>query len=102
MHRQGTAIARPQFVKQSPTIATQRLISGYALGEQQAFDAIYVLNPLSDQDLALAAKPTAVLFLGSPRFDHRAYPRFAALIRQQRAKECLAVDPISLRSPAPT
>ena len=86
MHRQGTAIARPQFVEPSPTIATQRLVSGHALREQQTFDAIYVLDPLSDQHLALAAKPAAVLFLGSRRFDHRAYPRFAALIRQQRAK----------------
>ena len=41
MHRQGTAIARPQFVEPSPTIATQRLVSGHALGEQQTFDAIW-------------------------------------------------------------
>jgi len=60
------------------------------------------LTPLRDQYLALAAKPATVLFLGSRRFDHRAHPRFAALIRQQRAKQRLAVDPVILRSSATT
>ena len=99
---QGTAIARPQLVEPLPTIAAQRLVPGHALGEQQSFDAIDVLDPLGDQHFALAAETAAVFFLGRRRFDHRAHPRFAALIRQQRAKQRLAVDPVSLRPPAPT
>jgi len=85
-----------------PSIAAKRLVAGYTLAEQQSFDAIDVLDPLGDQDLALATKSAAVLFLGCWRFDHRAHPRLAALIRQQRAKQRLAVDPVSLRPPAPT
>ena len=102
MLRQGTAIARPQLFEPSPAIATQRLVIGHALGEQQSFDTIYVLDPLGDQHLAFAAKSAAVLFLGRRRFDHCAHPRFTALVRQQRAKQRLAVDPVGLRSPAPT
>jgi hypothetical protein len=37
-------------------IATQRLVPGHALGEQRSFDAIYVLDPLGDRHLALAAE----------------------------------------------
>jgi hypothetical protein len=37
-------------------IATRRLVPGHALGEQRSFDAIYVLDPLGDQHLALAAE----------------------------------------------
>src|ERR1700738_2892205 len=71
-------------------------------GEGQSFDTIHVLDPLGDQHLAFAAETAAVLFLGSRRFDHCTHPRFTALVRQQRAKQRLAVDPVGLRSPAPT
>ncbi len=97
---QRTPIPRPQFVQSSLPIAMQRLVSGYALAEQQTFDAIDVLDPLGDQNLALAAKPTAVLFLRCRRFDHGAHPGFAALVGQQRTKQRLAVNPIRLRLPA--
>jgi hypothetical protein len=45
-----------------------------------------VPDPLGDQHLALAAEAAAVLFLGSRCLDHRAHPRFAPLVRQQRAR----------------
>ena len=98
---QGTAIARPQLVEPSPTVAAQRLVTGYALGEQQSFDAIDVLDPLVDQHFALAAEAATIFFLGRRRFNHRAHSRFAALIRQQRAKQGLAVDPVGLGPPPP-
>ena len=96
-----TAIARLQLVEPFPPIAAQRLVAGYALGEQQSFDAIDVLDPLGDQHLALAAEAAAVFFLGRRRLDHRAHPRFAALVGQQRANQRLAVDPVGLRPPPP-
>ena len=102
MHRQRAAIARLQLVKPLPPIATQRLVAGYALGEQQSFDPVDMLDPFVDQHLALAAETAAVLFFGRWRLDHRAHPRFAALVRQQRAKQRLAVDPVGLRPPPPT
>src|SRR5271169_3016920 len=46
-----------------------------------------MLDPLADQLLALATEATAVLFLGGRRFHHRAHPRFAALVCQQRANQ---------------
>src|SRR3984893_5677852 len=96
------AIARPKLVEPLPSIAAKRLVAGYTLAEQQSFDAIDVLDPLGDQDLALATKSAAVLFLGCWPLAHRAPPRLPAFIRQQRAKQRLAVDPVSLRPPAPT
>ena len=59
-------------------------------------------DPLDDQHLALAAEAAAVLFLGSRCLDHRTDPRFTPLVRQQRANQPFAVDPVSLRTPAPT
>jgi hypothetical protein len=79
-----------------------RGLPGHALGEQQSFDPVDVQDPFVGQHLALAAKSAAVFFLRCRRFDHRAHPRFAALVRQQRAKQRLAVDPVGFRSPAPT
>ena len=79
---QGTAIARPQLVELLPSIAAQRLVAGYALPEEQPFDPVDVLDPFVGQYFALAAETAAVLFFGGRRFDHRAHPRFAALIRQ--------------------
>src|SRR6476646_5969759 len=34
--------------------------------------------------------------------DHRTHSRFTALVCQQRANQRLSVDPVSLRTPAPT
>src|SRR5438094_10267294 len=61
-----------------------------------------MLDPLADQHLALATEATAVLFLGGRRFHHRTHSRFTALVCQQRANQRLSVDPVSLRTPAPT
>ena len=102
MFLQGTTIARPQLVEPLPSIAAQRLVPGYALGEQQSFDPVHMQDPFVGQYLALTAKSAAVLFLGSRHLDHRAHPRFSALVRQQRAKQRLAVDAVSLRPPTPT
>jgi hypothetical protein len=73
-----------------------------ATSQLDRLTAIDVPDPLNDQHLALAAETAAVLFLGSRCLDHRADPRFAPLVRQQRANQRLAVDPVSLRPPAPT
>src|SRR5271166_622080 len=59
-----------------------------------------MLDPLRDQRLALAADTAAVLLPGRRRLYHRADARFAALVRQQRANQCLAVDPVGLCPPA--
>ena len=60
-----------------------------------------MLDPFGDQHLALAAEAAAVFFLGRRRLDHRADPRFAALISQQRAQQRFAVDPVGLGAPPP-
>jgi hypothetical protein len=73
---------RRQLVEPLAAIAAQRLVTGDALGKQQTFDPVDVLDPLGDQRFALAAKTAAVFFIGCRRLDHRAHPRFAALIRQ--------------------
>ena len=83
---QGTAIARPQLVEPLPSIAAERLVAGNALAVQQTFDPVGVLNPFSGQYLALAAKTAVILFFRTRSLDHRAHPRFAALIRQQRSQ----------------
>ena len=46
MRRQGTAIARLQLAEPLASIATQRLVAGDTLGEQQSFDPVDVLDPL--------------------------------------------------------
>jgi hypothetical protein len=84
------------------SIAPQRLIAADALGEQQALDAIDVLDPLGDQHLALAANAAPIFFIGRRRLHHRAHPRFAALIRKQRAEQRLAIDLVGLGASPPT
>src|SRR5208282_4199534 len=101
MRRQRTTVARRQFVETLSSIAAQRLVVRYSLGEQQSLDAIDVLDPLGDQHLAFAAKTTTVLFLRRRRLDHGADPGFATLMGQQGAKQRLAVDPVGLSSTAP-
>ena len=102
MRRQRTAIARSQLLESLPTTATQRFIPSCALRKQQSFDPIDVQDPFVSQHSTLTAQASAVLFLGCGRLDHRAHTRLAALIRQKRAKQRLAVDPVGLSSPAPT
>ena len=60
MRRQGTAIARLQLAEPLASIATQRLVAGDTLGEQQSFDPVDVLDPLDCQSLALTTKTAAV------------------------------------------
>src|SRR4029077_5923116 len=100
--RQRTAIARSQLLESLPTTATQRFIPSCALRKQQSFDPIDVQDPFVSQHSTLTAQASAVLFLGCGRLDHRAHTRLAALIRQKRAKQRLAVHPVGLSSPAPT
>ena len=82
MRRQGTAIARLQLAEPLASIATQRLVAGDTLGEQQSFDPVDVLDPLDCQRLALTAKTAAVFVLRRRRPDHGADTRFAAFVRQ--------------------
>ena len=102
VRRQGAPVARRQVFETLTSIAAQRLVIRYSLGEQQSLDAIDVLDPFGDQNLALAAEATAVFFLRRRRLDHRADAGFAALIGQQGAKQRFAVDLVGLGSPPPS
>jgi hypothetical protein len=62
--RQGAAIAGPQFFQAIASVAAQRFVVADALAEEQAFDAVDVLDPFGDQHLALAVGPAAILILG--------------------------------------
>src|ERR1017187_2683291 len=101
MWRQGTTIARFQLVEPLPSIAAQRLVARYPLGEQEAFDPVDVLDPLDGQRLALSGKSATVFAFRRRRPNHGADARFTALVREQRANQCFAIDPISLGSPPP-
>ena len=48
MRRQATTIARLQLAEPLASIATQRLVVGDALGEQQSLDPVDVLDPLDE------------------------------------------------------
>jgi hypothetical protein len=61
MRRQATAVARRQLVEPLAPVAAQRLVTADPLGKQQPLDAVDVLDPLSDQRLALAADAAAIL-----------------------------------------
>src|SRR5450631_3884806 len=101
MQWQWPAVAGRQFVEPLASTAAQRFVAGDALGKQQAFDPVDVLDPLGDQYFALAAEAAAIFFLRRRRFYHRTYPRFPALERKYRAKQRLAVDPVGLGAPTP-
>src|SRR5207237_8179987 len=53
MLRPGAAVARLELVEPSPAVATQRLVAGYALREQQSFDPVDMQDALFNQGLAL-------------------------------------------------
>jgi len=101
MRWQWPAVAGRQFVEPLTSTAAQRFVAGDALGKQQAFDPVDVLDPLGDQHFALAAEAAAIFFLRRWRFYHRTYPRFPALERKYRAKQRLAVDLVGLGAPTP-
>ena len=101
MIRQPDDHRRSAALRAAPAGAAQRFVVAISLGEQQPLDAVDVLDPLDDQHLALPADAPAVFVLGSRRLDHGADPRLAPLVRQQRANQRLAIDPVGLRPPAP-
>ena len=57
---QATAVASLKRIQPRPPIATQGLIPGCALREEQSFDPVDVLNAFHDQHLTLTANPAAV------------------------------------------
>jgi hypothetical protein len=63
--------------------ATVRLVVGDALGEEQPFDPIGVLNTLRCEGLTLATDPALVLLVRGRCSNHSAHPRLASLLRQQ-------------------
>src|SRR5208283_2030798 len=71
---QATAIASLKRIQPRPPIATQRLIPGCALSEEQSFDPVDVLDPFHDQDLSLTANPAAVFIFRRRRPNHWADP----------------------------
>src|SRR6516225_4578745 len=94
--------ARPSLVWSSlAPVATQRLISGYALTEQKSFDTIDVSHSLGDERFALAAEVAAVFLVGSGRLDHCTDPRFAALVGEQHSNQRFTIDLVGLCPPAP-
>jgi hypothetical protein len=70
MWGQATAIASLERIQPRPPIATQRLIPGCALREEQSFDPVDVLDPFHDQHLALTANPAAVFIFRRWRPHH--------------------------------
>jgi hypothetical protein len=101
--RQGTPIDGPQTFELCLAVGPQGSIIVVDAAEcTQAFDAVDVLDPLTDQPLALAMQPLGVLLLEARNAHHAARIRLAA----QMATECtlhpLEVDPVglgALRSP---
>ena len=67
---QATAIASLERIQPRASIATQWLIPGCALREEQSSDPVDVLNSFHDQHLTLAANPAAVFIFGRRRPNH--------------------------------
>ena len=67
---QAAPIASLKRIQPRSPIATQRLIPGRALREEQPFDPVDVLNPFHDQHLALTANPAAVFIFRRRRPNH--------------------------------
>src|SRR5580693_889723 len=93
---QRTPVAGASRLQRSASIPAQRLVIADPLRKQQAFDPIDMPYPLGGQRLALATNPAAVLVLRRGNPHHRAHPRLAALERQQRAQQPLAIDLVGL------
>src|SRR6516164_7033906 len=98
---EGAAVAGLEFFQPLAPVATQRLISGYALTEQKSFDTIDVSHSLGDERFALAAEVAAVFLVGSGHVDHCTDPRFAALVGEQRSNQSFTIDLVGLCPPAP-
>src|SRR3712207_247536 len=99
VRRQGAPIGHAQPVEPLASVPAQRIVVRDALGHEHAADAVGVLDPLRDERLPLTREPPAVLVLRAWRHDHRADPRLAALVGQQRAQQRLAVNPVALGPP---
>jgi hypothetical protein len=67
---QSTAIASLERIQPRASIATQRLIPGCALREEQSFDPVDVLDPFHDQHLTLTANPAAIFIFRRRRPNH--------------------------------
>ena len=67
---QAMAIASLKRIQPRPSVATQRLIPGCSLREEQSFDPVDVLDPFHDQHLTLAADPAAVFIFRRRRPNH--------------------------------
>jgi hypothetical protein len=70
MWGQATAIASLKRIQPNPPIATQRLIPGCALREEQSFNPVDVLDSFHDQHLTLTANPAAVFIFRRRRPNH--------------------------------
>jgi len=98
--QQQAPVACAQFVEPFAAVAPERLVVGDPLREQQSLDAIDVLDALGDQRLAFATEAAPVLLLRGGRDGHGADARLAALERQQRPQQSLAVEPVGLGAAA--
>jgi hypothetical protein len=99
MRRQRATISGPERLQLLAAVPAPRVELGDALGTEQALDAVRVPDPLLDERLALTGNAPHILLLRAGWHDHGADPRLAALPRQQRAQQSLAVDGISLGTP---
>jgi hypothetical protein len=96
--RQLAAVARAQRHKPRSSVPAQRLVLADPLREQQPLDPVAVADSLGDQRLAFAHQPPAIFLFWTRRPDHRADPRLAALVGQERPHQRLAVDAVRLGS----
>ena len=66
----GSMAIASSAVQPDPPIATQRLIPGCALREEQSLDPVDVLDPFHDQHLALTANPAVIFIFRRRRLNH--------------------------------
>jgi hypothetical protein len=92
---EGSAVAGSEYLQALPPVSPDRLAVGDALREKQALDAVHMRHPLCCERPAFAADLPAVFRFGGRCAHHGADPRLATLVGQQRAHECLAVNPVS-------
>jgi hypothetical protein len=100
--RQWTPISGNERVEAFASIAFQRFVSGHTLAEQKALYPVDVPDPLVRQRLPLPHQPATVFLLRRWHSQHRANPRLAAVVGQQRSNQCFPVNPVSLGPPTAT
>jgi len=79
--RQGAPVTSSQTSKLRLAVGPQGSVIIHAVECVQAFDAVDMLDPLTDEPLALAMQSLGVLFLDARNAHHTAGIRFAAQIR---------------------